>query len=168
MNCEKCKNKKATLFYADENGGRHALCVTCGAKKDKSIPIADAVELNEQEDSYIPSPSLLSLSPSQLSMPLVISSDTVCRGCGSTLTAACELGELFCPECYSSFGDNIFPTSILDEGSPNVKMPYLLAERSNRKKLLAELKLQLKSAIEFEDFELAAKLRDKIRMLENK
>lgn len=168
MNCEKCKNKKATLFYADENGGRHALCVTCGAKKDKSIPITDAIDPNSIQKDFIPATTLMNIASPAIKMPVNTVSDTRCKGCAATLTEVRDADVLFCPECYSSFIGELFPKYALEEDSEEIKLPYRIAERANKKKLLSELKLQLKSAIEFEDFELAAKLRDKIRTIENK
>ena len=168
MNCEKCKNRKATLFYADENGGRHALCVSCGAKKDKSIPLSEISEQNAVQAEFIPTPTMTDLATAPLPLPVDPDSDLRCRGCAATLSEARDAGELFCPECYASFMDELFPVCVLEEGSPWIKMPHRLTERANKKKLLSELKLQLRSAIEFEDFELAATLRDKIRSIENK
>ena len=168
MNCEKCKNKKATLFFADEGGGRHALCAVCGAKRDKSIPIGES-NLQEKEPEYfIPPKTLSSFCQEASSLPLISYSDTVCRGCATHLTEVSEKGEMFCPECYLSFKDHIFPPQILSKESPQIKMPYILAESANKQKLLTELKLQLKNAVECESFELAATLRDKIKMIENK
>ena len=168
MNCEKCKNKKATLFYADENGGRHALCVSCGAKKDKSIPLTDASDTSAVKEEFIPTPTLSDIAVSPLPLSVDDDAGARCRGCASTLSEVRDAGELFCPECYSSFMDELFPVCILEEGSPWIKMPHRLTERANKKKLLSELKLQLRTAIEFEDFELAATLRDKIRSIESK
>ena len=168
MNCEKCKNKKATLFYSDENGGRHALCTVCGAKRDKSIPIGESNLSDKEPERFIPPQTLTSIYEESSSLTLTSYSDSVCRGCASHLAEVSEKGEMFCPECYSSFKDNVFPPQILSKESPQIKMPYLLAENANKRKLLAELKLQLKNAVERENFELAATLRDKIKMIENK
>ena len=43
MNCEKCKQRKATLFFSDEGGRRHALCAACGALLGKCIKSAQIV-----------------------------------------------------------------------------------------------------------------------------
>ena len=107
MNCERCKNKKATLFYADEGGGRHALCATCGASRDKlgnsgGSPESDVTEI------FIP-PFYLTLK-TELSLPMLDPRELngkICEGCGTTATVLAENGILGCPSCYSTFYEMI-------------------------------------------------------------
>lgn len=167
MNCEKCKNKKATLFYADEDGTKHALCASCGAIKGKLASFSAPSEVTEGEPTYIPEPTLLDLSPYNLIYAADAREDEViCKGCGAKLTDLKHLGGMACPECYFAFCDVIFPTLRTAEGS--LKMPHARRERLDKRQAISEAKAELKRAIETESFELAATLRDRIKRLEGK
>ena len=171
MNCEKCKNRKATLFYADEGGGRHALCSVCGANQSKLGNFSLSDDPNEDKPpKFIPTPSFLSITArtSAFSIPPTSQSDTVlCKGCGSSRDEVVKNGVLGCPECYDAFVETFFPTLHAATLSDGAKMPSSRRARLDRERALTELKASLKSAISEENFELAAILRDKIKNLEN-
>lgn len=174
MNCEKCKNKKATLFYADEGGGRHALCTACGSLMNKIGQYDDMTNTNAENSQYIPEPTLRGFNTDIAPTPIYLFQSTdepiSCSVCHLTLNDIRETGELGCPECYSAFGELIFPYMSPDEDleGKKTRMPYSHRQRIERKRSLADLRSKLRSAIEGENFELAAKLRDRIKNLENK
>ena len=169
MNCEKCKNRKATVFFADEGGGRHALCASCSATKSRAVTKIDTREESEAaETKFIPQTTIYSMSDTHFNAPMSGDLTVSCRGCGISAELAKSLGHMCCPECYSSFGDLLFPAQVSSLSASGVKMPYLLQQRANKEKILAELRSQLKSLIECENFEQAATVRDKIRSIENR
>ena len=171
MNCEKCKNRKATLFYADEGGGRHALCSVCGANQSKLGNFSLSESPNEDAPPrYVPYPEVLSLSPhtSAFSFPSIPDkSGILCKGCGISRDDIIKNSALGCPECYDTFGGALFPTLSQASISDGVKMPSLRRARLDRERTLKELKAELKSAVNNENYELAVIIRDKIRNLEN-
>ena len=73
-----------------------------------------------------------------------------------------------CGECYSSFRKYLSPLLKKIHGSTQHlgKSPYKVEAKPKKKVDLAELRQRLQSAIENEEFEEAARLRDKIRELE--
>ena len=166
MNCEKCKNKRATLFFADEGGRRHALCAICGAALGKSVSGEQAHE--EKNEIFIPEPTLTCLSKPNCLPPLTANADktAVCRDCGTTLEEAILDGDVGCPECYRCFGNRLFPTMIPTSGRNTARMPSARRARLDRERRLTELRVELRRAVDGECFELAATLRDKIRELE--
>lgn len=170
MNCEKCKNKKATLFYADDDGTKHALCASCGAIQGRLASFSANSAATEGDLVYIPDPTLLTLSPHSLLFFISPSADSqrACKGCGSTLSDLKSLDSLACPECFSAFSDVLFPSPSLADGSGLVKMPYARRERLDKRHAISKAKAELKNAIDSENFELAATLRDKIKRLEGK
>ena len=168
MNCEKCKNKKATLFYADENGRRHALCVSCGALLGKAVSTA-VISQEDKQSPYLPATTLYSLASGYdtvSSIPSHRESNAVCRGCGMTSEELCRTGEVGCPECYDCFGSVMFPALPTKSSVFSARMPYARRQRLDRERLLTELRVELRRAVESENFELAATVRDKIRNLE--
>lgn len=102
--------------------------------------------------------------------PLSAALETRCAGCGSTLRDFRETGRVGCAECYRSFDaplrellrrlhGSTHHTGTRYTGVPSV--PALAPPSSQR-----ELRDQLRRAIEAEQFELAAELRDRLRETE--
>ena len=167
MNCEKCKQRKATLFFSDEGGRRHALCAACGALLGKAVT-PSAITPADTGAKYVPATSLATLARSDTLLTRVAhsSSATVCRGCGMTADEIASTGELGCPECYATFGGALLPASPSPTSAYSARMPSRRRARLDREKNLNELRVKLRRAIDSEDFELAATLRDNIKALE--
>jgi protein arginine kinase activator len=166
MNCEKCKNKKATLFYADDDGVKHALCASCGAASGRVASFAAANSVGGA--IYLPEPTLLTMQMrGTLQLAEVADEEQIfCKGCGTHLSELKDAEGVVCPECYAVFADSIFPSPLLSSDSTNIKMPRARRERLHKRRAIDEARAELKAAIASESFELAATLRDKIKRLE--
>jgi protein arginine kinase activator len=96
-----------------------------------------------------------------------------CPACGSTLRDFRDSGRLGCDQCYVSFDAHLRDLlRRLHGSSQHVGERYALpgegggnGDADPRSRLL-DLKAQLRRAVEGENFELAAELRDRIRVLE--
>jgi len=96
-----------------------------------------------------------------------------CPSCGSTLRDFRDSGRLGCDQCYVSFDAHLRDLlRRLHGSSQHVGERYETpgtrsgdGDTDPRSRLL-ELKAQLRRAVEGENFELAAELRDQIRVLE--
>jgi len=172
MNCERCKNKKATLFYADEGGVRHALCAACGASRDK---LGNISEVNRQEESIpnLPCSLMIHYEKSEIIPYITLSKEQAalsCKGCGATAETITQTGEIGCPLCFEVFEKALADSPLLRrEAEPidtEARMPRSIRERINRETVITQLKQALKSALDCEDYESAAVIRDKIRELE--
>jgi protein arginine kinase activator len=91
-----------------------------------------------------------------------------CVACGGTLRDFRETGRLGCAECYQAFAPHLRDLlRRLHGSSQHVGERYVMAgEGDDPQRLLLELREQLRKAVENENFELAAELRDRIRVLE--
>ena len=168
MNCEKCKNRKATVFFADEGGGKHALCATCNATRLKILPgELSTVSDSENASAFFPVSSLSALTPLRPLSPFIKSGDRVCKGCGATEDTVSSLGHMLCPDCYDAFLDGLSSACGIND-TEYVKKPYAIREKANKTRILADLRVRLRAAIEEESYEQAAALRDKIRAIEAK
>lgn len=167
MNCEKCKNKKATVFFADEGGGKHALCATCNASRLKTFSPDSSQKEEDPSGRFFPSTTVTVLSQNDIPIPYLRIGDRSCNGCGATEELISSLGHALCPECYGAFLRNLSPIPE-ETDHPNVKKPYAIKEKADKARMLRDLREQLKCAIESESFEKAAALRDKIRAIEPK
>ncbi|MBQ8409635.1 MAG: UvrB/UvrC motif-containing protein [Clostridia bacterium] len=170
MNCEKCKNKKATLFYADEGGGRHALCASCGALQGKLGNLRSAEESGEEKGGYLPELTLSSLLTAEEQESIFIIPEDPALICSNCKTAAANLahsGRVGCPECYGVFEAFLFSDPKRDGQLPMARMPRSRRRYMERRAAISELREQIAGAVAKENYELAATLRDKIKTLEN-
>ncbi len=107
-----------------------------------------------------------------------------CPNCGLTFMELLEIGRIGCAQCYRAFGENM--ETLLDKihGSiqhvgtvPNRIEKPVQAKKQTKARPKAKktepklsktdkLKLEMHKAIESEDYESAAKLRDKLKELE--
>ena len=93
-----------------------------------------------------------------------------CAACGSTLRDFRESGRLGCAQCYESFETHLRDLlRRLHGSSQHVGERYgppAGAGSADPRLQLLDLKEQLRRAVENENFELAAELRDRIKVLE--
>ena len=92
-----------------------------------------------------------------------------CPFCGLSYADFKEVGRLGCPECWSTFQDPLEKLTRRIHGSTrHVGKVYLPPDPSATEvqKRLEGLRNRLVRAVDAEDFERAAKLRDQIRALE--
>lgn len=174
MNCEKCKNKKATVFYADDGGGQHALCAPCAQSLGKLTRHSSSNRDDAVSPAFSVTSSLFSLcNQSNNGFPLLCTladanahGDSKCPFCSSTLASIQRSGHAGCPDCYTVFGEALFPRVLDSESALGARMPKRKRSSIERRRSIATLKQRMRSAVESEDFELAATLRDEIKKLE--
>lgn len=96
-------------------------------------------------------------------------SDLKCAFCGLTASEFKKVGRLGCPQCYSTFEQSLRGLlRRIHGGTQHVGKVYLPPDPSvtELEKRLEGLRRKLQRAIDTEDFERAAELRDQIRSLE--
>lgn len=94
--------------------------------------------------------------------------ELACPDCGITFKKFRSTGRLGCARDYQVFREKLVPLleSIHSERQHVGKRPQRQPAASSARQQLAQLKSALKAAIEAEDYETAAKVRDSIRELE--
>jgi protein arginine kinase activator len=92
----------------------------------------------------------------------------VCEVCGLKFVEFRNTGRLGCPHDYDSFKPELIPLleSIHGEPKHQGKSPRRLPQAKAGQRELAHLRRQLQEAISGEKYEEAARLRDRIRQLE--
>lgn len=163
MNCEKCKNVRATMFYADEAGVRHALCASCGSALGRIGKIDfDDKNTNKQ---YFSEPFMITETERGLSSPLVqpSSNELACPRCSTTASELLTSGSTGCAFCYDTLTPHLALLSSNVCRGARMPRSYRLADE--KKRAVAEYKRQIRAAVDGENYELAATLRDKIRAL---
>ncbi|MCX7710795.1 MAG: UvrB/UvrC motif-containing protein [Clostridia bacterium] len=94
--------------------------------------------------------------------------ETVCEKCGMSFEEFQKNGKLGCGNCYEVFAEKLGP--LLKRLHGNVehhgKAPKRVTEKVQTTKELEKLRDALNKAIQTEEYERAAQLRDQIRMYE--
>ena len=87
-----------------------------------------------------------------------------CPACGKSFEEIAEDGKMGCAECYAVFYDRLLPTlnKIHGKSSYMGSKPQMSGDNRGSVANLDELKIALSEAVERQDFELAASLRDRI------
>ncbi len=94
---------------------------------------------------------------------------TACPYCGLRLEDFRQTGRMGCPQCYVTFeGELRSLLRRLHGGTQHVGKVYLPPDptEADRQQRLAGLRRKLDKAVQSEDFERAAQIRDQIRALE--
>jgi len=91
-----------------------------------------------------------------------------CSGCGMMFSLFKETGRLGCPECYNAFATQLRPMLRRIHGATRHlgKSPVRDQARLTQRRESSRLHDELDRAIEREDFEQAATLRDRLRQME--
>ena len=161
MQCSVCKEKTATVFLTHiENDKTHKvnLCEDCAKKKGVDNPTTFSLA-----DADL----LLGLGAAQEITQTTGGVDLKCPRCGFSQADFKKSGRFGCPECYQTFVEGLAGLlKTMHKGTRHTgKAPEALRasrENSDRLKLLQK---KLATAIEAEDFESAAKLRDELKDL---
>jgi protein arginine kinase activator len=159
MLCCICKEKNATVHLTQITGDKMQkvdLCEECAKSKG----------VNDQTGFSL-ADLLLGLGASQELEQSSGGTEAKCPKCGFTHADFKKSGRLGCSECYTTFAEGLGGLlKTMHKGTRHVgKVPESLRTRRDLAEQLATLQKKLNKAIETEDFETAAQLRDQIKQL---
>ncbi|MBI3996600.1 MAG: UvrB/UvrC motif-containing protein [Candidatus Omnitrophica bacterium] len=160
MLCELCKQAQATVHLTEiinEQMTELHLCEACANQKGAQV-----------ESHFGLSDMLSGLADFQKTPEAEATETKACPMCGMTYEDFRKVGRLGCAQCYQTFKSSLGSLLKRIHGSPIHlgKSPARLVKPSKTKTELVELKKKLDRAIEKEEFEEAARLRDQIRRME--
>jgi protein arginine kinase activator len=159
--CSRC-SKPATLHITELKGGDvHALhlCESCAHEYLTHVDVGQA---DDEAEEFLKPPK-----PGEEESDEV--SQLVCPGCGISFKEFRAQGRLGCPQCYVVFETELLPLleNIHGETQHTGKVPRRAPAASRRQYELIRLRNQLRSAVEAESYEDAARLRDEIQKLDS-
>jgi len=164
MSCEQCREREAVIHLTqivNEQVTTLHLCERCAAEKGVESPGAAP---------KTPLGTFLAAMGQELpEAPAPRTGDT-CPRCGGSLQDFRESGRLGCSDCYRSFEVPLRDLLRRLHGSTH-HMGERYAESGgstapSERHRATELREQLRVAVETENFELAAELRDRLRVME--
>lgn len=169
MFCDICGKNPATVHLTeiiDEQMNELHLCEGCAHEKSMAM-----------EQQFGLSDLLAGLAEFEKPAKEAEAATSVkCPDCGLTYADFKKIGRLGCGECYTSFKKYLEPLlkrihgSCQHVGKSPVKPAKISRKKTDLAQMpdLAQLRQKLAKAVEAEEFEEAAKIRDQIKELENK
>ncbi|MEJ2186388.1 MAG: UvrB/UvrC motif-containing protein [Gemmatimonadota bacterium] len=160
MQCDHCGENEAVIHLTQiVNNEMHTfhLCEACAAQKGLQ---PDAATVNYPLTDFL----------AQMSREAAMEpGDEECGYCGLRLEDFKRTGLLGCPHCYVTFESHLRGLlRRLHGGTQHLGKVYLPPDptEAERQQRLSGLRRKLDKAVQGEDFERAAQLRDQIRVLE--
>lgn len=172
MLCEKCQQREATVLYTEIIGGvkkEQHLCEECAAKftsfkvtkPENSGELTLGDLLSSIFDTYYPENTQKEKNET----------DFECSACHTTYDEFLKSGRLGCAHCYENFEPLLGKTLKSIQGADLHTGKRPIGEVASAKNILDEmpkidrLGFELQAAIESEEYEEAARIRDEIRAL---
>jgi protein arginine kinase activator len=159
MLCSICKEKEASVHLTQITGDKVQkvdLCEECAKTKGVNDPTGFSL-----------ADLLLGLGASHEMEQAAGGVELKCPRCGFTQADFKKAGRLGCPDCYQTFAEALEGLlKTMHKGTQHVgKVPEPLRQGRDLSERLNALQKRLAKAIEQEDFEEAAVLRDEIKQL---
>jgi len=160
MLCQHCKKQTATVHLTDlvkgEKRERH-LCEECAG--EEGVTVTQSVSINDVLNSFLASQS----SVEELAR-------IKCPSCGTTFVEFRNQGLLGCPEDYDVFGRAL--VSVIERAQDGQsrhtgKKPGQIVQLDPVQQERLRVQRDLREAVENEDYERAAQLRDRLGELKS-
>lgn len=156
MMCDHCHERPATMVISQTVSGKQTniyLCEVCASKNEAFL--AGINPLEQFMGAVFDQKSTNSMN--QIS----------CPNCGMTIEEFKKKSKIGCHMCYQAFDGYLKPIFKQIHGSTTHtgKQPEKYSEKLKQMNQINNLQLALQEALEIEDYEAAAKLRDEIKVL---
>ena len=162
MTCDICGKREATVHLTEivnDKMTKLHLCEECAKEKGA-----------EMEEHFGLSDLLAGLADLGAGFESEAGDKIKCPMCGFTYGDFKKVGRLGCGECYEAFKKHLAPLlKRLHSADRHVgKVPLTAGKTVKDTRTLQELRIKMEKAIQFEEFEEAAKFRDQIKEMEKK
>lgn len=162
MTCDICGKKEATVHLTEIVNDKVTKLHLCeGCAKEKGA---------EMEEHFGLSDLLAGLADLGSGIEPNANDKIKCPVCGFTYRDFKKFGRFGCGECYEAFKKQLAPLlKKIHTADRHVgKVPLMAGKTVKDVRTLQDLRVKMEKAIQFEEFEEAARLRDEIKELEKK
>lgn len=165
MRCESCNKKGATTHIQTIVDGKavdHVLCAECAKKLGYDDIFSNIFK--DVHSNFLDSLFGFSQKEEQID-------EKTCDVCNMTFDEIAETGKVGCYNCYKTFYDELMPSIERIHGNGSFhkgKQAFSFKEKNpnSNDETLTILRKQLQEAIELQEFERAADIRDQIKLIE--
>ncbi len=164
MMCQRCGEREASVHLTKIINGEKNELYLC----EKCAEELGHISLKGNDPFSFPSLLTGILSSGLESSFQKEESDLKCDKCGMSYKIFSKKGLLGCPDCYEKFSDRLEPLIKRIHGSNHHigKVPHRRGGDLKIKREIEQLREEMNVAVEKEDFEKAAEIRDEIHDLE--
>ncbi|MCX7748929.1 MAG: UvrB/UvrC motif-containing protein [Clostridia bacterium] len=163
MLCQNCQKRIANVHFTQIINNKKVemfLCDQCSKEKGQ-IGFETTFNINDFLSGFM-----------SLTHPVpnvnTVNNDVVCNQCGMSYVEFQKVGKFGCGNCYDVFGERVKP--LIKRLHGNVqhhgKEPSKFSKSMEKTREIETLKQMLNAAVQNEEYEKAADIRDKIREIE--
>lgn len=170
MLCQNCKTRQANTHIRQVINGELTeldLCPECAAKLGYENAFSDFLDLGSMMSGFLGMPTVSALAR-----------EDKCPGCGATFSQITKSGKVGCAKCYDVFFERLLPTIKRIHGNTvhtgkrlrtaRLQSGSSKEQHEDSRTELETLSEKLQAAVKAQEFEQAAKLRDRINELKEK
>jgi len=164
MQCQVCQKAEATIHLTEITNGQRTeihICERCA--REQGLAAKNHIPINELLNG------LLASQPSDEELLGQVDKGQSCPACGFTLEQFNKDAVLGCPQDYEIFEKSLLPLIAKAHDGKTThcgKIPSKVPAQAKTQIKLLNLQQQLDQAVQAENYEKAAKLRDEISELE--
>ena len=161
MLCQFCKKREATVHFTNvENAKVRAIHICAQCAEERGFD-----EL--KKSNFAMTDFVAGLFDSAFAAAEKGTAPDSCPNCGTSYSAFQDQGRLGCSECYEFFQEQLVPLlrGIHGNTRHRGKIPQRFGKQLSLRRRVRELQEELDTAIQLEQYERAAVLRDDIRKL---
>lgn len=164
MLCQICKSREAELILNSTINGIKSefhICKECAVLFEHQLSSLALPQFN-LNDLLIGLLSALDFYEKEGSIPVY--RKMICTNCQLSYEEFQKTGKLGCSQCYQFFIEKLKPILIKLQGNHQHygKIPHNMINANNMRKEISKLKKELDNAVQKEEYEKAARLRDEI------
>jgi protein arginine kinase activator len=169
MQCQECHERPATLHFMKEINGVKTethLCEYCAKKSEEFTGHASNFSIHDLLSGLL---NFEQVNIANAAKSFEKRQQLECKHCGMTYAKFSQVGRFGCANCYTEFQPKLEPLlKRVHSGNTSHagKIPKRLGEKLLFRKEIQKLRDEMQTYISKEEFEEAAKIRDKIRSLE--
>lgn len=163
VQCQICKVRPAKVHYTEIVNNKMVtlnLCTRCAEARGIDVAQAEGYGLGDLVAGLIDD-------------AVDLESDKIgkvrCPSCGYEYSDFKKIGRFGCPDCYEAFEAQLLPLLRQIHGTTHHAgaQPARVAARRVQRRRVSDLRAELSRAVEAEDYEHAAEIRDEIRAMES-
>ncbi len=164
MKCQKCGERESTTHIKRIMNGKaeeYYLCADCAAQLGYGkMFTAMPFHLENMLGNFLSDSNIMNHVPVQ---------EERCKICGCSFRDIVSTGKVGCANCYTIFYDKLLPSLQRIHGKTKHvgKIPSSEGSKAKIRRELEDMKRQLNAAVEEQNFEEAARLRDEIKRMES-
>ena len=175
MLCDNCKTNSATFHYTHSENGvviHMHLCSECAKKiglSSSSSVMGEGLFAGKSIFDEISSNAFSPFFTGYQHTTGTLANQKICPGCGMSEREFRKYGKFGCKECYNTFSDLCLAIlqKIHSSNEYKGKRPTGICENASTERKIEKLREDMQKAVQAQEYENAAKIRDAIRLLED-